>query len=377
MPKLQPQPGKRNLNLRGDTKTVYEQLASLFGVKAAFDPDITPKSVHLQVDGVDFSIAMALLGSQSATFWLPLNPTLMFVAPDTPEKRRQYAQEAEQTFLLSAAVGPEDVTEMLRVLRDITGGTRIDMDTRSRTITMRDTPERLALGRRADRTARKGARRSHAGNRAPRSRPQQSARSWHYAARLRAAHRSEHQRHQYAQSVTTLTNLLTNSTSLRRARVLRHPRRYTHWRRPFHLSLLTLPGATANFSDTLSLVQSGRQVLLRAQDGKPASFFVGDRFPITLSLLSGSLGNGAAAAGLPAPRFSRRPASLSARILPPGGQQLYRRQSSRSGGRFRQPLRPCQSRCQHHLLSCRIRTMEISLSLRHRRSPWVPTKPAK
>src|SRR5258708_13616376 len=34
---------------------------------------------------------------------------------------------------------------MLRVLRDITGGARIDIDTRSRTITMRDTPERLAL----------------------------------------------------------------------------------------------------------------------------------------------------------------------------------------------------------------------------------------
>jgi hypothetical protein len=31
-------------------------------------------------------------------------------------------------------------------------------------------------------------------------------------------------------------------------------------------------------------------VLLRAQDGKPASFFVGDRYPVTLSLLSGSTG---------------------------------------------------------------------------------------
>jgi len=37
------------------------------------------------------------------------------------------------------------VTEILRVLRDITGATRIDLDTRSRTLTMRDTPERLAL----------------------------------------------------------------------------------------------------------------------------------------------------------------------------------------------------------------------------------------
>jgi hypothetical protein len=56
--------------------------------------------------------------------------------------------------------------------------------------------------------------------------------------------------------------------------------------------LLTLPTVAANFSDALSLVQSGRQILLRAQDGKAATFFVGDRFPVTLSLLSGSLGTG-------------------------------------------------------------------------------------
>ena len=39
-------------------------------------------------------------------------------------------------------------------------------------------------------------------------------------------------------------------------------------------------------------VRSGREVLLRAQDNKPATFFVGDRFPVTLSLLSNSLGTG-------------------------------------------------------------------------------------
>jgi len=60
--------------------------------------------------------------------------------------------------------------------------------------------------------------------------------------------------------------------------------------------LLTLPGAALDFSDALSLVHSGRQVLLRAQDGKPATFFVGDRFPVTLALLSGSLGTSSALA---------------------------------------------------------------------------------
>src|SRR6266446_2630866 len=35
LPRLRPQGGKRNLDLRGDTKAVYEQLASLFGIKAS------------------------------------------------------------------------------------------------------------------------------------------------------------------------------------------------------------------------------------------------------------------------------------------------------------------------------------------------------
>ncbi|MDP9338557.1 MAG: FG-GAP-like repeat-containing protein, partial [Acidobacteriota bacterium] len=63
--------------------------------------------------------------------------------------------------------------------------------------------------------------------------------------------------------------------------------------------LLTLPGASVDFSDSLSLVRSGREVLLRAQDGKPATFFVGDRFPVTLSLLSSSLGTGGGFTGVP------------------------------------------------------------------------------
>src|SRR6266481_3997339 len=145
LPKLQPPPEKHNLDLRGDTKTVYEQAAAAFGIKAVFDPDLSPRTVRLRLDDVNFFTAVSILSAQTATFWRPLNPTLIFVTPDTQEKRRQYAPEAQQTFALAGAASPEDVTEMLRVLREITGTTRIELDTRSRTITMRDTPERLAI----------------------------------------------------------------------------------------------------------------------------------------------------------------------------------------------------------------------------------------
>src|SRR6266852_368787 len=294
LPRLQPQAGKRNLNLRGDTRTVYEQFAGLFGVKASFDPDLTVRNVQLRVEQVDFYTGMSLLGTQSGTFWRPVNSTLLFVAPDTPEKRRQYGLEAEQTFVLSAAVGPEDVTEMLRVLRDITGGARIDIDTRSRTITMRDTPERLALACELIEQLQRARgevmleieflsvdrNKARALGITPPASEQLIGLNSNDLNKLKSS--------------TNLTNLLTNIQQVFAGKGFSSVPAVLPIGGGLSTFLLTLPSFAANFSDTLSLVQSGRQVLLRAQDGKPASFFVGDRFPITLSLLSGRLGAGGA-----------------------------------------------------------------------------------
>src|SRR6202045_3807126 len=40
LPKLQPKSGKQALDLRGETKSVYEELGARFGIKASFDPDV-------------------------------------------------------------------------------------------------------------------------------------------------------------------------------------------------------------------------------------------------------------------------------------------------------------------------------------------------
>jgi hypothetical protein len=306
LPKLQPQPGKHSLNLRGDTKTVYEQMAATFGIKATFDPDLTPRNVRLRLDDVDFFTALSVLSAQTGTFWRPLNPTLMFVTPDTLEKRRQYAPQAEQTFPLSGAASPEDVTEMLRVLREITGTTHIELDTRSRTITMRDTPERLAVAGELIRQVEKArgevmleielleVDRDTAQKLGvlPPGKAQLFSIPSNLIGELRQANNLTALLTQLAGifggpagaiGTASLSSLIPPIVAIGGGK---------------STFLLTLPGAAADFSNALSLVQSGRQVLLRAQDGKPATFFVGDRYPVTLSLLSGSLGNTGLTAGL-------------------------------------------------------------------------------
>src|SRR6202040_3776133 len=209
---------------------------------------------------------------------------------DTLEKRRQYGLQAEQTFPLPSSASPEDMTELLRMLREITGATRIDLDTSSHTITMRDARERLGLA----------AELIHQVDRArgelmldiemlevDRNKAQQLGITPPSSAQAFLITPNDVRTLQQA---TDLNNALTILGQLFSARGLSSIPGFTLVGGGYTTFLLTLPGVAANFSDALNLVQSGRQVLLRAQDRKPATLFVGDHFPVTLSLLSASLG---------------------------------------------------------------------------------------
>src|SRR6202040_3349121 len=211
---------------------------------------------------------------------------------DTLEKRRQYGLQAEQTFPLPSSASPEDMTELLRMLREITGATRIDLDTSSHTITMRDAPERLALAAQIIRQVERARGElmleilllevDHNKAQQLGITPPASTQAFLISPNdIRTLQQSK-----------DLSNALTILGQLFSAKGLSSVPGFTLFGGGYTTFLLTLPSVAANFSDALTLVRSGRQVLLRAQDGKPATFFVGDRFPITLSLLSGSLGTG-------------------------------------------------------------------------------------
>jgi hypothetical protein len=292
LPKLQPKSGKQDLDLHGETRSVYEELGARFGITTSFDPDVAGRQVRLRVDNVDFYTALMLLGTQTGTFWRALNPTLIFVAPDTPQKRKDYAPEGQQIFPLPASVAPDEMTELLRVLRDITGATHLELDTRSRSITMRDTPERLAVAGQLIHEVEKArgevlldiellevdrATLQKLGITPPTS----ASLIYVTPNMLRTLASSK-----------DLANLLTNAQQLFQGQGFSSIPPFLVVGGGLSTFLLTTPGLTVDFSDSLSLVRSGREVLLRAQDNKPATFFVGDRYPVTLSLLSNSLGSG-------------------------------------------------------------------------------------
>jgi Flp pilus assembly secretin CpaC len=298
MPQLVPLKEKKNFRLQTDVQSAYQQVAAAYGLKATFDPELPARNVKLRLEDADFDTAMKVLTMESGTFWTALNTKLIFVAPDTPEKRKAFETEIEQTFLLPDSASAPEMTEVVKAVRDLTGTTRVQQSNAAHTITIRDTVPRVKLAG----AVIKDLEQPHGEvlleveflevdrNNAMKLgiTPPPSLTLFDVPPNLANQLRS-------APSYTALLTLLASIfgtvasgglSSL--ASAIPPIAAIGGGKTTF---LLTLPTVSADFSKSLSLVQSGRQVLMRAQDGKPATFFLGQRYPVTLSLLSASLGN--------------------------------------------------------------------------------------
>lgn len=289
---LEYQREKRSFDYRGDTQGAYQEVGRQFGVEAAFDGDLVSRQVHLQVSDVDFPTAMRLLGEMTGTFWRPLGKRLFFVAQNTPQKRKDYDVSVVRTILLPASETPDQMTEMLRLVREMAGISRSELDVSSRTLTLRASPQAMAVATDLIDNLEEPAGelvleievlevdKNYA--RQLGITPPETAQTFSVSsAQIQEAEASEAGLLDVLQQVfgsTTIPPLVAFGGGMT-------------------TELATLPGASANFSEMLSLVQSGRRILLRAEDGQPATFFVGQRIPVSLSTYSSSLVSGAGISG--------------------------------------------------------------------------------
>jgi type II secretory pathway component GspD/PulD (secretin) len=299
LPQLAPAKETRSFNLQTDMQSAYEQIAQAFGLKAVFDPDLQARRTRVHLEDVDFYTAMKIMGIETGTFWRALDSGRFLVAADTAEKRRELEPELEETFALPNSNGSAEIGEVVRSLRELTGIQHVSQSLGSNSITVRGPADRVRLASQIVRNLehapgevlleidllevdRNNARQLGVI-------PPASTTLYSIPPNLVNSLRS-------ATDLTSLLTLLTQvfgSAALvgggiaSLASAIPPIAAIGGGKTTF---LLGLPTFTAQFSQALSLVHSGRQVLLRAQDGKPATFFVGDRYPITLSLLSGSLG---------------------------------------------------------------------------------------
>jgi len=302
-PKLRTAPGVRSFDIRGDVREVYEKVGKEFGLWAVFDPELRPSTLRFRLEDVNYETALNVLGHQTGTFWRAVDAQTFLVAESTQQKWREYAPTVARSILLAGSSTPEQMAEAVRLVREVVGIGRVQLDSRTRTITLRDTPESVDVA-----VALLEELEQPIGEmlldveilELDRRRARQLGITPPTSGQVFAVTPQDAQDAQTATTTAELLEILQrilgrlpSSTGISAQQLaglaasgqaaLIPPLVAFGGGRTLFFS--TLPGAAADFAETFSVVRSARRVLVRAQDGLPATFFVGERLPITLATL--------------------------------------------------------------------------------------------
>jgi general secretion pathway protein D len=134
-----------NIKATEDSRMIYETIASLAGLTVEFDPTLTSRRVTVDLSGVTLEQALDAVDMETGDFWQPLTGTVIFVAPDNAQKRRDLEPEVVKTFYLANTDTPQDLTEIVTGLRQLLDLRRVQPINAQNAIIIRDTPDKVAL----------------------------------------------------------------------------------------------------------------------------------------------------------------------------------------------------------------------------------------
>jgi general secretion pathway protein D len=134
-----------NVKMTNDAKVVFDTIAKMAGVSVVFDPDFTSRRITAELPNVTLEQALETVCLETKSFWKPITPNVIFIAPDQPQKRKDLEDEEVQTFYLSNTLTPQDLTEIVNGLRQLLDLHRLQQVNSQNAIVIRDTPDKLAV----------------------------------------------------------------------------------------------------------------------------------------------------------------------------------------------------------------------------------------
>lgn len=148
IPKLQPVQTAATFDIRGDEKSLYENVAKVFGLRAVFDPGLEMHSnLRFSINGTDFRTTMEALTAATDTFMFPISTNEFYVARDTEQKRNELEPEVLLTFPLPSAMDQKDLVEAANVARTSLNLRTVGYDSTTRMVMVRDRYSRARVAR--------------------------------------------------------------------------------------------------------------------------------------------------------------------------------------------------------------------------------------
>jgi len=116
---LEPKKDRASFHYHGDSRGLFTQLATAYGLTVQFDDSAQTRQVRFNLDDVDFFTALKLACRVSKFMWAALDQHQLFIAADNPENHKQFDRMSLRTFILPAHSTPQEVTDLVTTMRNM------------------------------------------------------------------------------------------------------------------------------------------------------------------------------------------------------------------------------------------------------------------
>ncbi len=130
-------------------RVLFETVAGLAKINVLFDPEYnqqqTIRAQSIELTRTTLDQALDQISVITKSFWKPLSPNTIFVTVDNPTKRREYAEQVVKVFYLSNVTAPQEMQEMLTVLRTVVDVQKVFSFTSQNALIVRAEADTMAL----------------------------------------------------------------------------------------------------------------------------------------------------------------------------------------------------------------------------------------
>jgi general secretion pathway protein D len=130
-------------------RVLFETVAGLAKINVLFDPEYnqqqTIRAQSIDLTRTTLDQALDYLSVITKSFWKPLSSNTIFVTVDNPTKRREYAEQVVKVFYLSNVTAPQEMQEMLTVLRTVVDVQKLFSFTSQNALIVRAEADTMAL----------------------------------------------------------------------------------------------------------------------------------------------------------------------------------------------------------------------------------------
>jgi general secretion pathway protein D len=145
-PQLAAEPGRRDYDFLGDSKVIWEQVSNALHLKILFDPDYKPThQFHFELTGADYRDALNALQAATNSFVVPISQRLIFIANDSTQKRTEFEPTAAVAVPFPETTSVQELQEVATAIRGALDAQKLVVDNTQHLILIRDKVTKVRL----------------------------------------------------------------------------------------------------------------------------------------------------------------------------------------------------------------------------------------